>query len=312
MKLKTFCKQAELFTVWPVSRLTQGLLPAPSHCSPLALARPHCCLSLQAFAPAPLFTVSGLFPSVFMQNSHASFKTRCVCLHFWEAFCCSELILSILYACLYDETYPPNTAQPSGALRKLCACEGSPGVHGEVWIRQYTWEPPTEAMHRVTAVFQCLPVMKMCLHDLSGPSAQVQEGKWSASWVLLEGLTWDPLQVHCGSRTQVLICGADSQGSPWAPSMLPLPVSQLTLSSQDSRSVSLKCHLLCCYVHSGQSPFWLSWLRSRGCAGTGGPRGAIPRWRSGREAVRRYPLSKVRSNGCTLLEQPWRDSPRPR
>ena len=41
---------------------------------------------------------------------------------------------------------------------------------------------------------------------------------------------------------------------------------------------------------------------SRGSAGAGGPRGAIPHWRSGRAAVRRYPSSKVRSNGCALLE----------
>ena len=32
--------------------------------------------------------------------------------------------------------------------------------------------------------------------------------------------------------------------------------------------------------------------RSHGCAGAGGPRGAIPRWRSGRVAVRRYPLPR--------------------
>ena len=51
---------------------------------------------------------------------------------------------------------------------------------------------------------------------------------------------------------------------------------------------------------------------SPGCMGTGRPRGAIPHWRSGRVAVRRYPSSKVRSNGCALLEQPWRDTPRPR
>ena len=48
-------------------------------------------------------------------------------------------------------------------------------------------------------------------------------------------------------------------------------------------------------------------LRSGGCSGAGGPRGAIPRWRSGRAAVRRYPLSKVRSSGCTLLEQLWKN-----
>ena len=48
---------------------------------------------------------------------------------------------------------------------------------------------------------------------------------------------------------------------------------------------------------------------SSGCVGAGGPRGAIPRWRSGRAAVRRYPSSKVRSSSCALLEQPWRDTP---
>ena len=37
--------------------------------------------------------------------------------------------------------------------------------------------------------------------------------------------------------------------------------------------------------------------RSGGYAGTGGPRGAIPHSRSGGAAVRRYPLSKVRSSG---------------
>ena len=51
--------------------------------------------------------------------------------------------------------------------------------------------------------------------------------------------------------------------------------------------------------------------RSGGCAGAGGPRGATPRSRSGRAAVRRYPSSKVRRSGCALLEQPWRDTPRP-
>ena len=44
--------------------------------------------------------------------------------------------------------------------------------------------------------------------------------------------------------------------------------------------------------------------RSRSCAGAGGPRGDIPCCRSGRTAVRRYPSSKVRSNGCILLQQP--------
>ena len=43
--------------------------------------------------------------------------------------------------------------------------------------------------------------------------------------------------------------------------------------------------------------------RSSGCAGIGGPRGAIPRSRLEGAAVRRYPSSKVRSNGCALLEQ---------
>ena len=52
--------------------------------------------------------------------------------------------------------------------------------------------------------------------------------------------------------------------------------------------------------------------RSGGCVGKGGLRGATPRSRSGGAAVRRYPSSKVRSSGCTLLEQLWRDTPRSR
>ena len=52
--------------------------------------------------------------------------------------------------------------------------------------------------------------------------------------------------------------------------------------------------------------------RSGGCTGAGGPRGATPHARSGGAAVGRYPSSKVRSSGCTLLEQPWRDTLRTR
>ena len=44
--------------------------------------------------------------------------------------------------------------------------------------------------------------------------------------------------------------------------------------------------------------------RSSGCAGAGGPRGAILRCRSRRAVVRRYPSPKVRSSSCTFLEQP--------
>ena len=44
--------------------------------------------------------------------------------------------------------------------------------------------------------------------------------------------------------------------------------------------------------------------RSSGYTGAAGPRGVIPHSRSGGVAVRRYPSSKVRSSGCTLLEQP--------
>ena len=52
--------------------------------------------------------------------------------------------------------------------------------------------------------------------------------------------------------------------------------------------------------------------RSCGCTGAGGSRGTIPRSRSGGSAVRRYPSSKIRSSGCALLEQLWRDTPPPR
>ena len=44
--------------------------------------------------------------------------------------------------------------------------------------------------------------------------------------------------------------------------------------------------------------------RSSGCMSIGGQRGATPHSRSGGAAVRRYPSSKVKSSGCTLLEQP--------
>ena len=46
--------------------------------------------------------------------------------------------------------------------------------------------------------------------------------------------------------------------------------------------------------------------------GAGGLRRATPRSRSGGAGGRIYPLSKVRSSGCTLLEQQWRDTPRRR
>ena len=52
--------------------------------------------------------------------------------------------------------------------------------------------------------------------------------------------------------------------------------------------------------------------RSGGCMGAGRPRGATPRSRSGGAVVRSYPSSKVRSLGCSLLEQPWRYTPHPR
>ena len=52
--------------------------------------------------------------------------------------------------------------------------------------------------------------------------------------------------------------------------------------------------------------------RSSCCAGAGGMRGATPHSRSGGSVIRGYPSFKVRSSGCALLEQPWRDSPHPR
>ena len=61
--------------------------------------------------------------------------------------------------------------------------------------------------------------------------------------------------------------------------------------------------------------WWPRWATPRpkngGCVGAGGPRGAIPHSRSGGAVVRRYPSPKVRSSGCTLLEQLWRNTPRP-
>ena len=45
-------------------------------------------------------------------------------------------------------------------------------------------------------------------------------------------------------------------------------------------------------------------VRSGVCMAAGGPRGATSCSRSGGAAVKTYPLSKVRSSGCTFLEQP--------
>ena len=52
--------------------------------------------------------------------------------------------------------------------------------------------------------------------------------------------------------------------------------------------------------------------RSSSCGGHRRAERSYPRSRSGGVAVRRYPSSKVRSSSCVLLEQPWRDTPRPR
>ena len=65
--------------------------------------------------------------------------------------------------------------------------------------------------------------------------------------------------------------------------------------------------LLCCHslalsaaaLPGGATPH----PRSGGCAGARGPRGAIPRSTWGGAVVRRYPSSKIRSTGCTLIEQ---------
>ena len=44
------------------------------------------------------------------------------------------------------------------------------------------------------------------------------------------------------------------------------------------------------------------------------PPACASEWRlcSTRTAKRRYPMSRVRSGSCALLEQPWRDTPHPR
>ena len=52
--------------------------------------------------------------------------------------------------------------------------------------------------------------------------------------------------------------------------------------------------------------------RSVSYGGKGGPWGATPHSMSGGAAMRRYHSPKVKSSGCTFLEQPWRDTPCPR
>ena len=58
--------------------------------------------------------------------------------------------------------------------------------------------------------------------------------------------------------------------------------------------------------------FFLIALQGVAAVGAGALRGATPCSKSGGEAVRRHPSSKIRSGGCTVLEQLWRDIPRPR
>ena len=65
-------------------------------------------------------------------------------------------------------------------------------------------------------------------------------------------------------------------------------------------------------IHKGNYKFNMVHKINMVPTGAGGPRGAIPRLKSGGAVVRRYPSSKVRSSGCALLEQPWRDTPCPR
>ena len=59
--------------------------------------------------------------------------------------------------------------------------------------------------------------------------------------------------------------------------------------------------------HARGQGWWLGGAtprpKSGGYVSAGGQRGATPHSRSGGAVVRRYPSSKVRSNGCTLLEQ---------
>ena len=51
---------------------------------------------------------------------------------------------------------------------------------------------------------------------------------------------------------------------------------------------------------------WCDLEQHIGCVGSGGLREATPHSRSGGATS-----SKVRSSGCTFLEQPWRDTPSP-
>ena len=73
----------------------------------------------------------------------------------------------------------------------------------------------------------------------------------------------------------------------------------------------LSCCSLALSAAPGAVAAWHCWPppltprpRSGGCVGTGGPRGTIPRSRSGGATVRTYPSSKVRSSSCAVLEQP--------
>ena len=111
------------------------------------------------------------------------------------------------------------------------------------------------------------------LYQSPGIERNLEAGGGSSSWPL-------PLTSVCGSSSR-------------------LPSLTLDVGSF-SRLLPLTTHPRSGAAAKRSNPT----PRSCGCVGAGRPRGATPRSRTEEVAMRRYPSSKVRSSGCTLLEQP--------
>ena len=90
------------------------------------------------------------------------------------------------------------------------------------------------------------------------------------------------------------------------------PVSYWAPTSLRSSSFSvLSFCLFILFMGFSRQEYWRQ--KQGGCNGAEAwLRGATPRPRSGAVVEKSYLISKVRSSGCALLEQLWRDTPRPR
>jgi len=75
----------------------------------------------------------------------------------------------------------------------------------------------------------------------------------------------------------------------------------------DGRVVDLQC-----CISFRTTAKWISFIHIQSFLDSFPIKAIIEYWAEFPVAMRRHPSSKIRSSGCALLEQPWRDAPRPR